>query len=236
MLRIEKPSHITQTFGVNARNGIYDSKGHSGVDYTTGGYGEAVESIVRGVCEVTRIYKQGDDSRIHYWAVYTQVKVGNKYHQVSYGHLSDIKVKVGDKVRLGDVIGLEGNGGTVVSGGKRVTEKERLNGSQKGHHVHFSVYPVDKSGKKIDFSYNKRGTIDPSQFYKKSDVILPTLRKGNRGIAVKFLQLALSKHRYRLTSDGVFGPKTERKVIAFQKKSRLVTDGICGKATWSRLV
>ncbi|HEY1012917.1 MAG TPA: peptidoglycan-binding domain-containing protein, partial [Herpetosiphonaceae bacterium] len=35
--------------------------------------------------------------------------------------------------------------------------------------------------------------------------------------------------------DGVFGPLTERAVVAFQTRNRLASDGIVGPATWRAL-
>jgi N-acetylmuramoyl-L-alanine amidase len=56
------------------------------------------------------------------------------------------------------------------------------------------------------------------------------LRKGSRGESVKKVQQKL-----KVTSDGIFGPITERAVKNFQKKNGLVVDGIVGKATWNKL-
>ena len=53
-----------------------------------------------------------------------------------------------------------------------------------------------------------------------------TLRKGDRGPAVKQVQ-----RRLRLTADGVFGPMTHKAVKRFQSRKRLVADGIVGPAT-----
>lgn len=53
------------------------------------------------------------------------------------------------------------------------------------------------------------------------------LRVGSRGVMVKNLQKALGG----LTIDGQFGAKTEKKVKQFQKKHKLVADGIVGKDT-----
>lgn len=57
-----------------------------------------------------------------------------------------------------------------------------------------------------------------------------TLRRGSRGPDVVELQ-----QRLRLTADGIFGPKTDRAVRQFQRKSGLKVDGIVGPATWGRI-
>ena len=57
------------------------------------------------------------------------------------------------------------------------------------------------------------------------------LRSGSQGKAVRFLQLCLGD----LDDDGSFGPKTEERVKAFQKKAGLEPDGEVGPATWSAI-
>jgi peptidoglycan hydrolase-like protein with peptidoglycan-binding domain len=57
-----------------------------------------------------------------------------------------------------------------------------------------------------------------------------TLKQGSKGALVKLLQKKLG-----LTQDGVFGPKTRAAVIAFQKRQKLVADGIVGTKTWQKL-
>ena len=52
------------------------------------------------------------------------------------------------------------------------------------------------------------------------------LKKGSCGDKVKQIQIALG-----LNADGIFGSKTERAVIEFQKKNGLYPDGIVGKKT-----
>lgn len=59
----------------------------------------------------------------------------------------------------------------------------------------------------------------------------PTLRRGDRGDAVKDLQRRLGG----LTVDGSFGPATEAKVKEFQRSKGLVVDGIVGAKTWAAL-
>jgi peptidoglycan hydrolase-like protein with peptidoglycan-binding domain len=57
-----------------------------------------------------------------------------------------------------------------------------------------------------------------------------TLRKGDRGPAVRRLQ-----RRLGVTADGVFGPQTDRAVKRFQRRNGLVVDGIVGPITRGRL-
>lgn len=66
------------------------------------------------------------------------------------------------------------------------------------------------------------------------DVKLPVLRKRCSGDSVKALQILLNGLGYDCgKADGEFGDKTEKAVIAFQKKNRLDADGIVGKDTWT---
>lgn len=56
------------------------------------------------------------------------------------------------------------------------------------------------------------------------------LRLNDKNCAVKEMQLKLG-----LTADGVFGPATQKAVIAFQKSKGLSADGIAGPATLTAL-
>lgn len=56
------------------------------------------------------------------------------------------------------------------------------------------------------------------------------LRLNDKNCAVKEMQLKLG-----LTADGVFGPATQKAVIAFQKSKGLTADGIAGPATLTAL-
>lgn len=61
------------------------------------------------------------------------------------------------------------------------------------------------------------------------------LRRGARGEAVRNLQSALSKHGYPVAIDGLFGPRTQRALQAFQSQNGLTVDGVAGPATMAAL-
>lgn len=63
-----------------------------------------------------------------------------------------------------------------------------------------------------------------------------TIRIGNTGEDVKELQTGLAAlDLYDAKVDGVFGVKTGRAVLAFQKLRGLVEDGVVGPKTWGAL-
>lgn len=66
--------------------------------------------------------------------------------------------------------------------------------------------------------------------------LLPVLRQGDSGEAVKGLQRELVDAGYSLTVDGSFGPATDSAVRAYQSKVGLVVDGVVGNNTWGSLV
>ena len=66
--------------------------------------------------------------------------------------------------------------------------------------------------------------------------VRPTLRRGDTGPYVTQLQQMLSLLGfYTGPINGIFDAETEQAVIAFQRVSRLVADGIVGPQTWAAL-
>ena len=66
----------------------------------------------------------------------------------------------------------------------------------------------------------------------------PTVRRGDRGTDVAYVQAILQQLGYDLGPagvDGDFGRKTEEAVIAFQRKNGLVADGVVGPMTYEAL-
>jgi peptidoglycan hydrolase-like protein with peptidoglycan-binding domain len=64
----------------------------------------------------------------------------------------------------------------------------------------------------------------------------PLVRRGERIFPVRPLQQLLCARHHDVTVDGIYGPRTESAVKAFQQDKSLAADGIVGPATWSRLV
>ncbi len=64
----------------------------------------------------------------------------------------------------------------------------------------------------------------------------PTLARGSQGRMVSDLQQRLIGAGFPCgAADGIFGPKTNRAVFAFQEANGLVADGIVGRRTWAAL-
>lgn len=62
--------------------------------------------------------------------------------------------------------------------------------------------------------------------------MMPAIKKGSSGKAVKWLQIALGG----LIVDGDFGTKTEAALKAYQKKHGLNVDGVCASKTWKSII
>lgn len=70
-------------------------------------------------------------------------------------------------------------------------------------------------------------------------IILPELAKGDTGSTVKAMQILLVGRGYKLPrygADGDFGSETRSAVRSCQLRNGLEVDGICGPATWKKLL
>lgn len=68
--------------------------------------------------------------------------------------------------------------------------------------------------------------------------VMPTLRRGSKGAEVLYLQQRLKSLNPAFSysaGPASFGPATETEVKAFQRRKRLVVDGIVGPRTWAAL-
>lgn len=64
---------------------------------------------------------------------------------------------------------------------------------------------------------------------------MKTLAKGSQGSEVEELQEWLNLHDFRTSIDGYFGAITEQTLMRFQVNEGLVSDGVCGPASWGAL-
>lgn len=78
--------------------------------------------------------------------------------------------------------------------------------------------------------------VEPVPAPPEGDEIVPLVRTGDQGLAVKILQQMLNAvGGGPLAVDGRFGPATTASVRAFQVGHNLDADGVVGPATWSAL-
>lgn len=76
-----------------------------------------------------------------------------------------------------------------------------------------------------------------SSTYQIKQWTVSTVRQGDKGETVKFLQQLLNAYgKYGLSEDGIFGTATKSAVMKFQTENKLVSDGIAGKNTWTKLL
>lgn len=65
----------------------------------------------------------------------------------------------------------------------------------------------------------------------------PLCRLGQTGWVITVLQEALGRHGFSVGKvDSVFGPKTKKSVVAFQRSQGLLDDGVVGQRTWALLI
>jgi septal ring factor EnvC (AmiA/AmiB activator) len=110
---------LTQYFGSNASAyAKFGLKGHNGIDYGIPNGTELYSAINGKVTEVAN-----DTTGYGKY-----VKIENDQAGVIYGHLQSFKVKVGDVVKAGQLIGLSNN-----------------SGNSTGPHLHFGVFPKPRN-------------------------------------------------------------------------------------------
>lgn len=106
---------------------------------------------------------------------------------------------------------------------------------------------VSRRSKEVD-GMNIRGYITPhydaepvkpAETEKDCTVKLKVLKRGAKGNAVKSLQHLLMAYGFNCGgygADGSFGPGTENALRSYQKTHGLTADGVCGPATWAKLL
>lgn len=124
-------ARITDKFGIRRDPFIKKIKHHNGVDLSAR-YGTKVYAPADGVVEFTRVRYRKDQG----FGRVIILNHGNGYKTL-FGHLSRIFVKVGQKVKRWDVIGLSGNTGRAT-----------------GPHLHYEVWRYGRPQNPEDFMLN----------------------------------------------------------------------------------
>ncbi|HEY5602768.1 MAG TPA: peptidoglycan-binding protein [Gammaproteobacteria bacterium] len=95
--------------------------------------------------------------------------------------------------------------------------------------------PITVHGVRVDESMLVQHSTVRVSAEANEERLLMVKRPYLRGDNVKAIQQALANADIEVVVDGIFGPGTERAIIAFQKQQGLVVDGIVGPATRASL-
>ncbi len=125
----KKDIYITQRFGKTTSSGIlYASGSHSGVDFRAA-IGTPVYSVSDGVIIGTG---NTDEACVGIsFGKWILIEHGNIGLSTTYGHLSKIKLKDGDHVKKGDLIGYSGNTGHTTGPHLHITTYATYNNNNK---------------------------------------------------------------------------------------------------------
>lgn len=190
------------------------SSNHRGTDYAAP-TGTPVRAIGDGRVTVSAMYPGAGNT----------INVNHGGGIVSrYLHLSHRGVKVGDAVKAGQVIGKAGATGNVT-----------------GAHLHLEVLDDGTPVNPVPFLAARVGTMPSTPSSKPKPAAVTVLREGSRGPKVEKLQRALNdllprtRTRQPLVEDGVYGWRTEARVVEAQALLRLRMDGVAGEQTQEAL-
>lgn len=218
--------------------------GHPGID-TACGYGTPIHSPVTGI--VTSTYTPEHPASDGYVGVYILVETALEIFEYCIGHMSEVDVKPGDQVKVGDLLGREGNSGYVFAGNEQITVAMQKAGDRRGSHRHNQkriVYLSEFTDGTQHFLEGANGrltTPDKKYFYRWVlpangynscvDFSLPLFNAdmtfGNQNYHVGLLQKALG-----VEQTGYFGAKTQAALQDFQQKHGVSpSTGFCGPKT-----
>jgi murein DD-endopeptidase MepM/ murein hydrolase activator NlpD len=178
--------------------------------------------------------------------VVVQSTVDGKKITWTYFHMvkGSIKVKKGDDIKAGDVVGRMGETGFAT--GKHLhweiwsghrTAQPNINSGGKGFHDPMKFMAAVLGPKPVEVPVEAPVTVVEPVSAPEPAIVTPavtkafvSLKKGSKGSDVKKLQTAL-----KVTADGDFGPITEKAVKAYQTKKGITVTGVVDETTWKRL-
>jgi murein DD-endopeptidase MepM/ murein hydrolase activator NlpD len=234
---------VTSPFGWRIHPIEKYKKHHNGVDLWGSNPKIYIEAFYDGlvIAAGTSKLKNADGSLGGVgWYVDIRSKINGNFYVHRYAHMveNSLKVKKGQKVEAGTILGIMGN-----------------TGASAGRHLHFEI----NKGKIWRWTSDGSGFVNPLEFVKntidaynlKESIPLATpedaplvpappvekpkvekvLKLGSKGARVKKIQAKL-----KLKQDGEFGSITETAVKAFQKRNGLNETGIVDVKLWELLV
>lgn len=151
------------------------------------------------------------------------------------------------KIEVGEALWIKGHIGVYIGDGLAVECTYRWNDGVQITAVHNIGTKAGYNGR----SWTKHGKLpyvtyeavsEPVKVEKTNSACtlnVDVLRKGDKGEAVKALQILLIGNGYSCGShgvDGSFGSATDQAVRAYQKANGLTVDGIVGTNTWSKIL
>lgn len=193
---------------------------HKGVDTANGA---AYEHSTFGDGVVTHAGRgTGDEAERGIWVgVEHAPGIATSYHS-----LGKLKVKEGDRVKLGDIVGTAGKSAPTAKGGPHVHSALWLGGK------HVDPLKYLTPGKVVTVSYG--ATPAPAAPASGN----PTIRKGSRGAAVgkwqRYLKNNYPLYAGKITVDESFGDQTDRLTREWQRRAGVVVDGVVGPQSWRR--
>ena len=139
-----------------------------------------------------------------------------------YVHLSQINVAAGQKLKPGDLIGVEGS-----------------TGHSTGSHLHWEIRINDiKTGYVSVYHYAGIPNMPGSTAYTSNwaaEIFCPgNLKKPTSGYPQRLYNAAL-QGTLSINQDGIFGANTEKAVKEFQAAHNLTADGVVGTQTKAAL-
>lgn len=120
---------------------------------------------------------------------------------------------------------------TITEIAQEVIDGKWGSGEERKQNLKNAGYDYNKVQDKVNELAKKKETNKPK------NIALPTLRKGSKGIQVKYLQQNLNHIlNANLKVDGELGGATANAIKQFQDKYKLCVDGVYGKASYSKMV
>ena len=170
---------------------------------------------IRAGWECATLPKKGFGQRV-------VVRIGSTAYYMYFGHLSKINVAVGQKLKPGDLIGVEGSTGH--STGSHLHWEIRINDISTGYvSVHQYAGIPNVAGSTAYTSNWVAELFGPSN-----------LKKSTSGFPQRLYNSVL-QGALGIDKDGIFGANTEKTVKEFQSAHGLTADGIAGAKTKAAL-